>query len=102
MMFNYPFLNFKNRTYPLRYYNYPTYTPQYNKIYKKENNEKIDTILEEKTKHRPETKNNGFLSLLGIRLYYDDLIILALLYFLYKEEVQDEGLFLTLILLLLS
>ena len=38
----------------------------------------------------------------GIRLYSDDLILLALLFFLYKEEVKDPSLFISLILLLLS
>lgn len=42
------------------------------------------------------------LEILGIKLYLDDIIILSLLFFLYKEGVQDEMLFLSLILLLLS
>lgn len=42
------------------------------------------------------------LEILGIELYLDDIIILGLLFFLYKEDVQDETLFLSLILLLLT
>lgn len=42
------------------------------------------------------------LEILGIKLYLDDIIILSLLFFLYKEGVKDEMLFLSLILLLLS
>ena len=42
------------------------------------------------------------LEILGIQLYLDDIIILGLLFFLYKEGVQDEMLFLSLILLLLT
>ena len=42
------------------------------------------------------------LEILGISLYLDDLIILGLLFFLYKEQVQDEMLFISLILLLLT
>lgn len=42
------------------------------------------------------------LEILEIKLYLDDLIILGLLFFLYKEDVQDEMLFLSLILLLLT
>ena len=38
----------------------------------------------------------------GIELYLDDIIILGLLFFLYKEGVQDEMLFITLILLLIG
>ena len=40
--------------------------------------------------------------LFGIKLYFDDVLILSLLFFLYKEEVKDEGLFLALVLLLFS
>ena len=42
------------------------------------------------------------LEISGIELYLDDIIILGLLFFLYKEDVQDEMLFLSLILLLLT
>lgn len=51
-------------------------------------------------------KNNNedevWLELFGIKLYFDDILILSLLFFLYKEDVKDEGLFLALILLLIS
>ncbi len=40
--------------------------------------------------------------ILGIELYLDDIIILGLLFFLYQEGVQDEMLFISLILLLIS
>ena len=40
--------------------------------------------------------------LFGIKLYFDDVLILSLLFFLYNEKVKDEGLFLALVLLLIS
>ena len=40
--------------------------------------------------------------LFGINLYLDDIIIIGILIFLYKQEVKDDGLYLVLILLLLS
>lgn len=43
-----------------------------------------------------------WLDLFGIKLYFDDVLILSLLFFLYKEEVKDEGLFLALVMLLIS
>lgn len=46
--------------------------------------------------------NTPVIEILGIKLYLDDLIIIGLLFFLYKEEVQDEILFGILLLLLLS
>ena len=48
------------------------------------------------------TDDNVWLDLFGIKLYFDDVLILSLLFFLYKEEVKDEGLFLALVLLLIS
>ena len=39
---------------------------------------------------------------LGISLYLDDIIIIGLLFFLYQEGVQDEMLYIALIMLLLS
>ena len=43
-----------------------------------------------------------YFEIFGIKLYFDDILILCLLYFLYKEEVHDEMLYLALILLLIS
>ena len=45
---------------------------------------------------------NPIFEILGIQLYLDDIIILGLLFFLYQEGVQDEMLYIALILLLLS
>ena len=47
-------------------------------------------------------KDTYWLDVFGIKLYYDDVLILSLLFFLYKEEVKDEWLFLSLVLLLIS
>ena len=38
----------------------------------------------------------------GLKMYIDDVLIVSLLFFLYQEQVQDDGLFIVLILLLLS
>ena len=46
--------------------------------------------------------DSPILELLGIKLYLDDIIILCLLFLLYKEDVKDEMLFIALILLLLG
>lgn len=40
--------------------------------------------------------------LFGINLYFDDILLICLIWFLYDEGVKDEGLFMALILLLLS
>lgn len=52
-----------------------------------------------------ESRNNSekpFLDLFGIKLYFDDILLISLIFFLYNEGVKDEGLFLALILLLLT
>ena len=38
----------------------------------------------------------------GLKMYIDDVLIVSLHFFLYQEQVQDDGLFIVLILLLLS
>ena len=126
MMFNYPFFAFKNRNYPYKYYNYPIYQDKYNTSKQLLLNKKLEkpvgteagATLElnkynyssknhkfsktENLDNTTFTNNEHFFSILGIKLYFDDLIILALLFCLYNEGVKDEGLFICLILLLLS
>lgn len=49
-----------------------------------------------------ENVNKPLFELLGIKLFLDDIIIICILIFLYQQKVQDESLYLILILLLLS
>lgn len=46
--------------------------------------------------------NSYFFELFGLKLYFDDILLISLIFFLYNEGVKDEGLFIALILLLLS
>lgn len=43
-----------------------------------------------------------YFEIFGMKLYFDDLLILALIFFLYKEDVKDSSLFIILFLLLLG
>lgn len=52
--------------------------------------------------HKKNPDNSCLFELFGLKLYFDDILIVCLLYFLYNEGVKDEGLFIALILLLLS
>lgn len=76
------------------------------------NNDKINS-----SKHKNSTTENTsrcticnesnqneqpFFRVFGLDLFFDDILILCLLFFLYTEEVKDEMLFICLILLLLS
>ncbi len=53
------------------------------------------------TKVSPE-KDDTIFEIFGIKLHSDDILLICLIFFLFKEGVQDEYLFISLILLLLS
>lgn len=110
--FNYPYYN--NYMYHQKksnnfYNNYSKSDHQNNKSsYNSE-----ESFSEEKTEKSKKTNksNNNFFSfdkddyifdLFGLKLYFDDILILSILFFLYKEEVKDYSLFISLLLLLLS
>lgn len=40
--------------------------------------------------------------LLGLNIYFDDILIICILFFLYNEDVNDPYLFLILVLLLMN
>lgn len=48
------------------------------------------------------SNDEEYFELFGLKLYYDDLLLIGLIFFLYKEDVKDQYLFFSLILLLLS
>ena len=54
------------------------------------------------TEENKEDEDIPLFNLFGIPLYYDDVLILMLLFFLYQEDVKDPSLFIALILLLLN
>ncbi len=131
MMYNYPFFSFPYfRRYPVNpnmYYNRSSLAvaPSKQNPYdfsqgtKGSNNEK---------KHKPSTENKttnskasygfnfldsffhqtdrgedeSYFDLFGLKLYNDDLLLIGMIFFLYKEDVKDQYLFIALILLLLS
>ncbi len=49
-----------------------------------------------------EVEQEECFEILGLKLHFDDLLLIALLFFLYKEDVKDSYLYVALILLLLS
>ena len=73
------------------------------------------TLLEEST-HNDDTRFESFnlgnvfhinpdevlFEILGLKIYFDDLLIICILLFLYQEGIKDQYLFISLILLLLS
>lgn len=123
MMQPYPFFGFPNFR---RYYHYP-YHPNvvHNSDSSYANKNTINPAPKQKNynhfdynpKLNPSSQKNHsssnvensssqeeeqFFDFFGIKLAFDDLLILALLFFLYQEEAKDPYLYISLILLLLS
>ena len=46
--------------------------------------------------------NTPILEIFGIQIYFDDILIICILLFLYEEKIEDNLLFIALILLFLS
>lgn len=86
---------------PYRKHNFYSYNQPIISEENKTNN--LNTNAKEPITPKPlNSKDNVWFDLFGIKLYFDDVLILSLLFFLYKEEVKDEGLFFALVLLLIS
>lgn len=101
-------------------YYYPYHKPHFTNPAKVSDFDKKETFAEAATKQQKKSskpfsfgplhfKNPIFSDLedpifeiFGIQLYLDDIIILGLLFFLYQEGVQDEMLYIALILLLIG
>ena len=60
-----------------------------------------NTTIEAK-KNNSKNNDDCFFELFGLKLYFDDVLLICLIFFLYQEGVKDEELFISLILLLLS
>lgn len=125
-MFSFPFFRFSYPNYYYSYYNNYIKNNKQNSSEKKTENVKENKDENDETKYKNleqkrSSKYNSFgpfsfinpfaenihedepvIEILGLKLYLDDLIILGLLFLLYKEDVQDETLFLALLLLLLT
>ena len=94
--FNLPFFN--NSRY---LYNNPSLNKRLNNI-QHDFNKQINT--NEKREKVPEDNetSEAFFEILGLKLFFDDVLILCIIYFLYTEKTKNEELFICLILLLLS
>lgn len=59
-------------------------------------------LANEKNNSKSKSETNYFFELFGLKLYFDDILLICLIFFLYQEGVKDDELFISLILLLLS
>ena len=57
--------------------------------------------IQKKTSASTDT-SEAFFEIFWLKLYFDDILIICILFLLYTEKVQDENLFICLILLLLT
>lgn len=94
MMFFPPFLRYPYG-YNYRRYNLPLTPPE------KEIKESPE-INVEKEKESRSSYDSPLFDIFGMQLYFDDVLIICLIFFLFQEGVDDEWLYIALILLLLS
>lgn len=59
-------------------------------------------MLQNNSLNNLSTPDQECFEIFGIKLYFDDILLICLIFFLYNEGVKDPFLFVALILLLLS
>lgn len=93
---------------PFYGFSFPYNRYNYHNMYKNSSPQKkvektIERNIDENNQcNRKEETEPYFFDLFGIHLYFDDILLICLIFFLYNEGVKDEGLFMALILLLLT
>ena len=132
MMFNFPFYPYHHsRYYPFNTYNRYSKSNYYNNVdnYKdqtnitrnnknvkndkplqnnqntkksKKFNETIEFSKDSNYEKRNYQDNSAIIEIFGLKLYYDDILLICLIFFLYNEGIKDDSLFTILVLLLLS
>ena len=98
----FPFYN--NRRYPYGYYNRPYVDYNGNigsdaEIHNAQVEEKKHT---DKKDDRVVVDDVKIIEIFGLKLKFDDIILIGLIFFLYQEGVDDKELFISLILLLIT
>lgn len=109
--------NFSNKGYPNKNYNSVKNTQNSRPNYqffntaaqfksapfnRQRRNYSINHIPVNTKKEKHQSDNVPVFNLLGINLYFDDVLLILVIFFLYNENVNDPYLFITLILLLLT
>ena len=85
---------------------FPNYSYNFSKNrynYYHENYKKPPKKIEEPPKKEiPKNDNIPMFEIMGISLYFDDILLICLLFFLFEEGIDDQWLYIAIILLLLS
>lgn len=95
-----PYFAFPNNYYYSNYKYHPHYS--YSNIPNEKNTCKTAPSPPHESPKKDKNEEKPFLDLLGIKLYFDDILLISLIFFLYNEGIKDDGLFMALVLLLLS
>ena len=66
------------------------------------NSKMLDKPQNQKKASETNEASEAFFEIFGLKLYFDDILIMCILFFLYTEKVHDDELFICLILLLLT
>lgn len=101
--FRFPY--YLNPNYNRNYYYKSTSNPAQDSISdsNSQNKKNITNVSHESKKNNSKSNyENYFFELFGLKLYFDDVLLISLLFFLYEEGVKDNELFFSLVLLLLS
>ena len=124
MMFRYPYFGIPYYNRYSRYgYKYPSYNSKYNNasIYYKQPQKKQEESTYTVNSSYTNSQNNTdcvnvtqntsctnisndqpLFNLFGIDLFFDDILLICLIFFLYQEGVEDDWLFIVLVLLIIG
>lgn len=70
--------------------------------HREKENEKVQDIEKQQNRGDSKKTEKPIFEIFGLQLFFDDILIMALIFFLYNEGVRDNLLFISLILILLS
>lgn len=107
MIYNYPFLASQFARHPRSKVYYPSSYTKTNSVgHSLTPGESKKNILHSEKKSTSSdvnrTDEKEVFEIFGIKLYFDDILLICLIFFLYNEGIQDQFLFIILILLLLT
>lgn len=103
MMFNSPYFNYppKFLNYNYKYYN--NYLTKNSSTLNSLSNKHINqTNFQNNNSQKESTNYTEYIDIFGIKLQFDDILLILLIYFLYTDGIKDMYLFFILVLLLLT
>lgn len=98
-MGSFPYFGFP---YNYKYYNYLKQNNSITSSNKTSNTINPINKSKKESSSKSTDSDNPIFEIFGIKLYFDDIVIMGLLFFLYQENVKDEMLYIILFLLLFS